>query len=114
MEQFKIELLKFAAKNDVACDLMWNENLEFSIICNDTFAYACADAEDISSQEDLDLLIKCMEDCVEADRANGSAYATILYVARKRNMRPLHEVLAHVPVGICNLLEACVSVRRNL
>ena len=114
MEQFKIDLLKFAAKNDVACDLMWNEDLEFSVICNDTFAYCSADAEDISSQEDLDLLMRCMEDCVEADGTHGSAYASILYVARKRKMRPLYEVLSHIPVGICDLLEACGSARRNI
>ena len=114
MEQFKIDLLKFAAKNDIAYDLEWNEDLEFYVNCNDAFAYATADAEYISSQEDLDLLIKCMEDCVEADRTHGSAYATLLYVARKRKMRPLYEVLAHIPVDICDLLEACGPARRNM
>jgi len=114
MEQFKIDLLKFAAKNDIAYDLMWNENLEFSIICNDTFGYCSADAEDISSQEDLDSLMECMRNCVEADREHGSAYASILYVARKRKMRPLYEVMAHIPVAICALLEAAGPARRSI
>lgn len=113
MEQFKIDLLRFVAKNDIAYDLMWNEDLEFYVNCNDAFAYATADAEYISSQEDLDLLIKCMGDCTEADRTNG-VYATLLYVARKRKMRPLYELLAHIPGAICDLLEACGPARRNM
>ena len=49
MEQFKINLLKLAAKYDIKDTLLWSEELDFSIMCSDAFFYATADAEDVLS-----------------------------------------------------------------
>ena len=113
MEQYKINLLKLAAKYDIKDTFLWNEELEFSIICSDSFYYATADAEDICSQEDVDLLEQCIKDCLELDRRLGEVYAPILYVAKKRKMRPLLDIYYHIPVGICDLFDACGPERKR-
>lgn len=89
MEQFKINLLKLAAKYDIKDTLLWSEELDFSIMCSDSFFYATADAEDVLSQKDVDLLEQCIKDCLNAKDGLGELHGTLLYVAKKRKMRPL-------------------------
>lgn len=57
--------------------------VQLSIICNDTFGYASADCEDISMNELEDLYKEMKTD----------QYATEKYCIRKRNMKPLPEVI---------------------
>ena len=114
MEQFKINLLKLAAKYDIKDTLLWSEELDFSIMCSDAFFYATADAEDVLSQEDVDLLEQCVEDCLELDNGLGEVYGPLLYVAKKRKMRPLLDIYTHIPKAVQELLNACGPERESL
>jgi hypothetical protein len=62
-------------------EIRWTPDLDFYVNCNDLFFWGCSDAEDIETQEDIDLLKKCFEDI-------GEYWATQLFTARKRRMRP--------------------------
>ena len=113
MEQFKINLLKLAAKYDIKDTLLWSEELDFSIMCSDAFFYATADAEDVHSQEDVDLLEQCIKDCLKAKDGLGELRGTLLYVAKKRKMRPLLDIYTHIPKAVQELLNACGPDREN-
>lgn len=112
MEQYKINLLKLAAKYDIKDTFLWNEELEFSIICSDSFYYATADAEDVLSQEDVDLLEQCIKDCLDTGDRLGELHGTLLYAAKKRKMRPILDIYTHIPTGVQNLLNACGPERK--
>jgi hypothetical protein len=114
MEQYKINLLKLAAKYDIKDTFLWNEELEFSIICSDSFFFATADAEDVLSQEDVDLLEQCIKDCLDTGDRLGELHGTLLYVAKKRKMRPLLDIYTHIPKAVQELLNACGPEKRNL
>lgn len=114
MEQYKINLLKLVAKHDLYYDFIWNENLEFSVICNDVFYRGLTDAEDINSQEDVDMLEQAIEDCLVALKPEGRYYSSCLFAARKRKMRPLtNEFSQFMDEGIRNLFEACGPERED-
>lgn len=87
MEQYKVNLLKLSAKHDFIYDITWNEDLVFSIVCNDVFHHA-ADTEDVTSQEDVDMLEQAAEELLKI-RASTVIWATILFISRKRKLRPL-------------------------
>ena len=87
MEQYKINLLKLAAKHNFIYDVAWNEDLVFSLTCSDVF-FRAADDEVITSQQDVDMLEQASKDLLEIND-NANAWATILFTARKRKMRPL-------------------------
>ena len=74
-------LLILAAKYEIHECLYWKENLEFYINCNDFFFWACADAEKIETEEDINLLERSL---IDAGAINGPH----LYCARRRKMRP--------------------------
>jgi len=112
MEQFKINLLKLAAKYDIKDTLLWSEELDFSIMCSDAFFYATADAEDVLSQEDVDLLEQCIKDCLNAKDGLGELRGTLLYVAKKRKMRPLPDIYTHISKVVQELLNACGTERK--
>lgn len=74
-------------------------------ICNDTFAWATADCEEIEP-EDVPLLRKCLEDLLAIEREHAdkrmedmsrssrndlvaTAYLPALFAARKRGLRPM-------------------------
>jgi len=113
MEQYKINLLKLAAKYDIKDTLLWSEELDFSIMCSDAFFYAAADAEDVLSQEDVDLLEQCIKDCLDTGDRLGELHGTLLYVAKKRKMRPLPDIYTHIPKAVQELLNACGPDREN-
>ena len=113
MEQYKINLLKLAAKYGINDLLLWSEELDFSIMCSDAFFYATADDEDISSQEDVDLLEQCIKDCLNVGDGLGELRGPLLYVAKKRKMRPLLDIYTHIPKKVCSMLDACGPEREN-
>ena len=61
-----IELIKrvlvAASKFDNEHSLTWDEELNFYVKCNDTFWYASAHAEEIVTEEDVELYEKSCED----------------------------------------------------
>lgn len=78
------ELLMLAAGYEINDGtLIWDDELNFAILCNDLFYWATADCEPIKSQGDIDLLVSSMKD-VGDDEINGP----YLYCCRKRGMRP--------------------------
>jgi hypothetical protein len=114
MEQYKINLLKLAAKHEFIYDVFWNEDLEFHINCNDIFTHA-ADAEDITSQEDVDMIEQAAKELLEIDPL-ANCWATVLFIARKRNIRPLTTWHHMFDKRMIDLFDACGPERedRNL
>jgi len=107
MEEYKINLLKLAAEYDFREDLYWNKDLRFLIMCSDVFAWGYADLESITSQEDVDLLEQCIKDCQVAGQF-GEVYASQLYCAKKRKMRPQGAYYKHIEVKeLWPLFDAC-------
>lgn len=62
----------------------WNGPIKACVMCSDTFAYACADAEGIRPDE-IDELISFSK---EGER-RGCYTGDIMWVCKKRNIRPL-------------------------
>ena len=106
MEQYKINLLKLAAKYELTDSLCWNEDLCFHINCNDFFYWGVADGEGINNQEDVDLLEQTIKDISETDRTNDF-YAPELYCARHAKMRPQGACYSHLPKSLWHLFDAC-------
>lgn len=82
--------------------LLWREagsgELEFTVFCSDTFAWACADCEPISAG-DLPALERAKADLPEGDWPT-------LWVARKRGMRPMRRWLERCGGAERHLFEA--------
>lgn len=106
MEQYKINLLKLAAKHDFIYDVSWNEDLVFSITCSDVFHHA-ADAEEITSQKDVDAIEQAAKELSEI-KPSANVWATLLFIARKRKIRPLGNWYLGLDDKIANLFDACV------
>ena len=110
MEQFKVNLLKLVAEHDLHGEITWDTALSFYVICNDVFAWGCADAEDIESQEDVDLIHQSIVDCQAADMTKD-VYALELFCARKRKMRPQGAMYESTPKALWHLFDACGEER---
>ena len=106
MEQYKINLLKLAAKYDFIYDVLWNEDLVFSIACSDVFHHA-ADAEEITSQEDVDMIEQAAKE-LSVIKPSTDVWATLLFIARKRKIRPLGNWYLGLDNDIAKLFDACV------
>lgn len=91
--EYVYRVLHLIAKYDY-CDIShWNsegDNIRFWVNCGDTFAYACADGETIED-DDLDALQQAFEDIAATGEISYDAYD--LFVARKRNQRPIKPVM---------------------
>jgi len=59
--------------------LFYSFDKKFYIICNDVFAWGCADLEEITTEN-----INILEECYKIDEI----YGDILFCARMRKMRP--------------------------
>jgi hypothetical protein len=72
--------------------LIWhkdsNGRMAFFMMCSDTFAWGCADAEEIAL-EDLPMLRQCLDD-LKAAGDYSEVWLAELYCARKRGMRPMN------------------------
>lgn len=74
--------------------VMWHvvgHDVTFYMMCSDTFAWGCADAEQIEP-DDIYLLRQTIAD-LRAAGAGGVVWAGILFCARKRGMRPMNRWL---------------------
>ena len=98
VQELVMRLLPLMAKHDATDELMWDENLNFSIVCNDTFWWGTADAESITP-ETLEVLEQAFED--------GGDHGTILYCSRIRKMRPQGAVYKYLHKEIWPLFDAC-------
>lgn len=86
-EQIK-RLLKVFAKYEQCDSLYWTEELIFYVNCGDLFAWACADAEEIQTDADIDLLEQCGKELEMAAPISGTVQMDTLYACRRRNMLP--------------------------
>lgn len=103
MEEYKVNLLKLAAKYDLNSDLHWHTDLRFFINCSDVFAWGFADGEEVVSQEDVDALEQAALDCKDVNQYHAGS----LFVARKRKMRPQGAMYEHINKELHALFDAC-------
>lgn len=99
LEEIFIRVAKVASEYDIAGNLIWSDDLEVGITCNDVFHWGCADVEDINSDEDIELLIQACKDS-EFD-------GPTLYCARKRGMRPQGAMYKHLDEKDWPLFDEC-------
>ena len=100
-------LLRLAAKYDFGSELMWTEDLEFSIMCNDFFAWGCSDAEEVNGAT-IDALEQAMLDVGEY-----TIDGALLYCARMRKMRPQNAYYQYLPKELHPLFDACGPEREQ-
>ena len=99
--------------DDLECndDIFWNRdnivNHEDGLFlnCNDAFAWGCADAE-ILAVEDIPALR-------EAHKDAGIGDGSLLFIARKRKMRPQGAMYAHIKKKFWPLFDACGPARES-
>jgi hypothetical protein len=87
LPEHTFRVLEMFDQADVREVLYWSVNdgvVRFWVICNDMFAWGCADAEDITD-EDLPALEQAFTDAKEVGEV---AEFPTLYAARRRGMRP--------------------------
>jgi len=96
-EENFINIAKEIAKHPaIHNEVDWDSDLSFYVIMNDVFRSG-ADAEDITSVEDVKLLQTCLNKC------NTSYVGLWLYACHKRNAKPSQNALAYI-------LTTCPSV----
>jgi len=83
---------------DVREELFWDNKLRPWVICNDFFAWGCADGQGIETEEDLALFEQSLKD--------SEYQGPLLYCARKRKMRPQGAYYKYLQEDI-ELFNAC-------
>lgn len=96
--EFVERLLKLSVQYEFQSSLLWDEDLNFSINCNDWFVWGCADYEDITP-ETIDLL----ERSIQADPDTGD----MLYCCRLRGMRPQGAAYSMIKKEVWPLFDDC-------
>jgi hypothetical protein len=92
-------ILKLAQNYDFIDELIWDQDLRFAINCNDVFMWGCADAEEITTREDVDLLQQACRD--------SNDFGPLLYCARKQGMRPQGAYYRYIDKNDWELFNAC-------
>lgn len=108
IEKWKVDLLKFIAEYELFDEILWNENLEFYILCNDLFIWGTADAEDIT-EETFPELVKAVDE-VNVFYDNGyvnSGDGLWLYCARMAKMRPQGAAYKYISKKNWHLFDEC-------
>ena len=87
-----IKVLAVVARHDLTDSIGWRCDGEYAPItiwvnCNDTFAWGCADCEDLTI-ENLPAFEQAIKDCGAIDPVCGSLTGCDLFVARIRKQRP--------------------------
>lgn len=103
-------ILACFASADACDELFWRVldnplRLAFYVSVSDTFYYACADCEEITS-DDIALLWECHNDLHALGTLPLCLWLGTLFVARKRHMRPMHQMLGSDNVA-AELFKAC-------
>lgn len=103
--EYVYRILHLLAKHEYTDLINWSsegDNIRFWVNCGDTFAYACADGEAITD-DDLDALEKAIKDVRAADKFSFDGLE--VFVARKRNQRPIGPVMDNKPEKVRALFE---------
>lgn len=90
MNSFETEVLRIIADNDVHSFLFWrvenNGQIKFYIVCNDLFAWALADLQELTP-ENLPELKQALQD-IHTLAPDHDIEGMDLFCARQRKMRP--------------------------
>lgn len=86
-------------------NIQWDKKLNFVVICNDLFYWACADMEDITN-EDLPKLEQAVKD---TDVETGQ----ILFCCQQRKMRPQGAYYDYIDQKYWHLFDNCGPDRDN-
>lgn len=116
---FLEEILRLAASDRIANDLMWSEEdgkLFCGVDCSDCFFWGSADAEPLTP-ETLPILRQALEECEAMDKEHTDWYCYIfvgdLFAARIRKMRPQGASYEIYPPGLWPLFDACGPERET-
>lgn len=95
-------------------DIWWRTDAEYAPVtmmvnCNDLFFWGCADCEEITP-EDIDALEKAIADAKAVDDG-GNGH--LLWVARKRGMRPQGAYYKYFKEGMKALFNECGPERET-
>jgi len=109
------KILEVISENDSHDDVWWRTDgkyapVTFFINCNDLFFWACADAEQIT-EDNIEILLTAYEDAKAADE-DGECYASLLFCARARGMRPQGAYYKSFPKALWALFDACGPERK--
>ena len=94
IDGWELNLLRFmsADESDLGCEDIFlrtrGDGVRWIVNCSDTFYWATADGEEISGQDDVDLLHRCYDD-LKAAGDYHEVHAFTLWCSRKRRMRPM-------------------------
>lgn len=91
-EAFILKVLAVFGSLDSHDDLWWRCDgayapVTFFVNCNDLFWWGCADLEEVTP-ENLPVLEQCIVDCGSVRNLDCRIYATSLFCARVRKLRP--------------------------
>lgn len=95
--QHVIDVLRVFADADCHEGVIWHvhdDQLHFSAMCSDTFAWGSADAEPIEPA-DVPALQQCFAD-LKAIGRSALIYVPELYAARKRGTRPMNRWMTKI------------------
>lgn len=99
-------------------EIFWNvegEDIRFYALCNDTFWWATADAEQITpgNVDVLESVINDLRACAsESDRV-PEVYMADLFAARVRKMRPQRPFYKKLSPSVAKLFDECGPARTN-
>lgn len=116
--EYILKVLQLASKYDLCGDLYWRTDDEyepctFFVNCNDVFAWACADCEEITP-ENIDELERAMQDCIKASNlTGGEIYGEMLFCCRIRKMRPQGAAYPKKCPDLWPLFDACGPERKT-
>lgn len=105
--EFVLKVLKLFSDNDCCDDVWWRCDEEYAPVtfivnCNDTFDYACSDAETVTP-ENFAILEQSFADC---DRLCGNPiWASTLFCARLRKLEIIADLYRTVPAPIRPLFD---------
>ncbi len=110
MEEFILRVLR-ATAFEHCDDLWWRTDNEYAPVtffvnCNDLFFWASADLEKVTKDNIADLE-QAYIDADLADPELGTVYASLLFCARMRKMRPQKPYYKSLPVLLHPLFNAC-------
>lgn len=92
-------------------ELFWRTDREYAPVtffanCNDLFSWGCADSEEITPSNVVELE-RAVADCRAAGGEQSVAHAVALFCARLRRMRPQGVCYDGVAPAVAALFDAC-------
>lgn len=105
-DESTMTVLRFLVKNDLGPDSFFFDSdgrIAIHENCNDLFAWACADSEEITVA-DIPEYQRAIDDCTAA--RGFPSYAGSLWACRKRGERPQKPVMHKIPKELRHLFDS--------